>query len=86
LAAVSVIVIGAPPTVLRLNGFFGAKNDSEHPKDEQRKPHGDLLMTPIYNSTVIFCYYARRGKADRDEFCEVAGAIVEVKNNWPTWQ
>lgn len=48
LAAECVVVIRAPPTVLRLNGFSGAKNGSEHPEDEQRKPHGDLLMTRIY--------------------------------------
>jgi hypothetical protein len=39
-------VIGAPPTVLRRSGFFGADNGHENSEQEQQKPHGDLLMTP----------------------------------------
>jgi hypothetical protein len=39
----------APPTVLRRSGFFGADNGHENSEQEQQKPHGDLLMTPIYS-------------------------------------
>jgi hypothetical protein len=34
-------VIGAPPTVLRRSGVFGADNDHENSEQEQQKPHGD---------------------------------------------
>jgi hypothetical protein len=39
-------VIGAPPTVLRRSGFFGADNGHENSEQQQQKPLGDLLMTP----------------------------------------
>src|SRR6516225_4313487 len=43
------IVIGTPRIGLRRSGFFDADDSRENTQDEQRKPHGNLLITPIYN-------------------------------------
>jgi hypothetical protein len=63
--AAAKIVIGAPPTVLRLSGFFGADNGRENSEQEQQKPHGDLLKTPqfITSTAILCCSCATRTRA-----------------------
>jgi hypothetical protein len=44
-AVLPKIVIGTSRIVLRLCGSFGADYSDQNSQYEQRKPHGDLLMT-----------------------------------------
>jgi hypothetical protein len=44
------IVIGTPQIVLRRSRFFKATESGKHTKDEQRIPHGNLLVIPVTKS------------------------------------
>jgi hypothetical protein len=44
------IVIGTPRIVLRRSRFFKATESGKHTKDEQRIPHGDLLVIAVIRS------------------------------------
>jgi hypothetical protein len=44
------IVIGTPQIVLRRSRFFKATESGKHTKDEQRTPHGNLLVIPVTKS------------------------------------
>jgi hypothetical protein len=44
------IVIGTPRIVLRRSRFFKATESGKHTNDEQRIPHGNLLVIPVTKS------------------------------------
>jgi len=50
-------VLGAPQIVLRFSGFFDAENGYENPRNQEQKPHGRLLASPMMKNaspTLLF--------------------------------
>jgi hypothetical protein len=76
--ASSAIVIAAPRAVLRLGGFFNADYSHKNSQYECRKLHGDLSMTLLISSTMIFVAHADESAADCGEYRQAAGAFAEA--------
>jgi hypothetical protein len=75
----SNIVIGAPRIVLRRSGFCNADESRKHSQDEERKPHGGLLMPVFITATVMLCCSrAGRGATDRGEYRQAARAFAQA--------
>jgi len=77
-AASAFIEIRAPPTALRLSGFFDADDSRQNSQDEKRKLHGGLLLALRCENAACPRFVSHKAAAHRGEYRQAAGVFAEA--------